>query len=87
MSDRSSNIMSTSGVALAIVGTALHDVVLSVLGPAIALAVHCWTEWRMAKRKRDEASLLERLKYRNYELEMELAKLRGSTPQPPSAKP
>ena len=41
----------------------------------------------MAKRKRDEASLLERLKYRNYELEMELAKLRGSTPQPPSAKP
>lgn len=87
MSDRSTTLASGGGVCLAVIGSAANSVVLSVLGPLLALAVHLWTEYRAAKMKRQDAEVVAHLKFRNYVLEQELAKLRGSVPTPPAVQP
>ena len=87
MSDRASNLCSGGGLAVAVVGGALHDVAISVLGPVLGLVAHFIIDYRDRKKataKNDENAYL---KMRNYQLEMLVAQLRGTVPKPPETMP
>jgi hypothetical protein len=84
MSDRVNNLASASAVAVAVVGSAAHDLALSLLGPLLALAVHVWGEYRADRRTRNNATLVEHLKLRNFELEQQLGASRTRGPGPPN---
>jgi hypothetical protein len=79
MSDRGSTFASGSCVALAIVGSAAREWLLSIAGPLLALGVHMFTEWRMSKRKTDKDVYIDHLKLRVWQLEQDVATLRGQT--------
>jgi hypothetical protein len=83
MSDRINNLGSATGVAVAVAGAASHDWMTTLAGPLIALIFHVLQLWKSGKRD----ALLDHCKMRNYQLELEVAKLRGTVPTPPQAIP
>lgn len=83
MSDRVNNLGSATGVAVSFAGVVNHDWLTTLIGPVIAIVFHLLQLWKSGKRD----DLLEHLKMRNFQLEMEIAKCRGSVPTPPAALP
>jgi hypothetical protein len=83
MSDRINNMGSATGVAVAVAGAASHDWATTLIGPLIAIAFHFLQLWKSGKRD----ALLDHIKLRNYQLELEIAKLRGTVATPPQAIP
>lgn len=77
MSERSSSLGSATGVLVAVVGTASHDMILQVLGAVIALLFHLLTEWSNRRGPQRDTELVEYLKVGTLLLETELAKARA----------
>lgn len=80
-------ILSGATVGVAVVGSALGSLALSLAGPLLGLLIHIWTRYISARDEREKSALVEHLRARNFQLEWEVAKLRGSVPTPPQASP
>lgn len=94
MSEDRSTILSSAAVGVSVVGSVVGDHLLSLLGPLLALAVHCWTEsrkggylQRIDSLERRIADLQERLDRAERPSEEDLAWLRAGERLPAPTGP
>jgi hypothetical protein len=86
MSDRS-HLLSGFSVGVAVFGSAVGSLALSLAGPLLGLLIHMWNQHSAIKEGRDKSELVDHLKTRIFQLEMELATAKGIVITPPKREP
>jgi hypothetical protein len=86
MSDRSI-VASGFSVGIAVIGSVVGNLALSLAGPLLALMVHLLSQHIETKAAREKSELVDHLKLRVFQLEMELAAAKGIVVAPPSSQP